>query len=115
MKYILEFGVRGGAHTENLTFPTRQLAEDTARKLVMVFENDPHANGTGQRDWLFDKHTVRMTWQSPTHFVAVSKLDGVSRGPASAGLWRKPVGASLLERQVIPHYRTSNLSDWGGV
>ena len=101
MKYVIEFGVRGGAHTENLIVPTRELAESMARKLVMVFQNDPHANGATARDWLFDKGTVRFTWRSATHFVAVSKLDGVPRGPASGGLWSKPTGPELLECQVI--------------
>ena len=105
MKYCLEFGVRGGAHTENLILPTRDLAENMARKLVMVFENDPHAIGATLRDWLFDKHTKRMTWQSETHFIAVSKLDGVMRGAASAGLWRKPVSAELLAGIVSHHYQ----------
>lgn len=104
MKYCIEFGVRGGAHTENMILNTRDQAEKMARSLVAVFENDPFANGAGPRDWLFTKHDKRMTWQSQTHYVAVSKLDGVPRGPASAALWRKDTGPSLLEKQVIPHH-----------
>jgi hypothetical protein len=104
MKYVIEFGVRGGAHTENQTTNTRDQAERLARSLVAVFTNDPHACGATARDWMFSKHDKRMTWKSQTHFVAVSKLDGVMRGPASAGLWRKPTGPELLEGQVVSHF-----------
>ena len=104
MKDCVEFGVRGGAHTENQIMSTRDQAERLARSLVAVFENDPHANGATARDWLFSKHDTRMTWQSETHFIAVSKLDGIPRGPASAGLWRKATGPSLLTNQVISHF-----------
>jgi hypothetical protein len=105
MKYCVEFGVRGGAHTENQVMHTRDQAERLARSLVAVFENNPHANGATARDWFFTKHDKRMTWQSETHFVAVSKLDGAPRGPASAALWRISTGASLLTNQVIPHFQ----------
>jgi hypothetical protein len=104
MKYVVEFGIRGGAHTENQVMHTRKQAEHLARALVMVFKNDPFAPGAHPGEWLFTKHDKRMTWKSETHFVAVSKLDGKPRGPASAGLWRKDTGPSLLAEQVIPHF-----------
>lgn len=104
MKYCLEFGVRGGAHVENQVIPTRQLAEELARRLVMTYTNDPHTSGATARDWVFNKHCARMTWQNTTHFVALTKLDGVLRGPASAALWRKPGVASLLDDSVVEHY-----------
>ena len=104
MKYVLEFGVRGGAHTENQVLPTRNAAEKMARALVFVFTGDPHANGATARCWTFSKHGRRMTWKNATHYVALSKLDGIPRGPASAGLWRKPTGPELLEGQVCEHY-----------
>lgn len=105
MKYVLEFGVRGGTHHENVILPTRKLAEEMARRLVAVFANDAYATGSGPRDWLFAKGCYRMTWKSPTHFVAVSKLDGVPRGPASAGLWRKPItNSELFECHVVEHF-----------
>lgn len=90
MKYVIEFGVRGGAHTDSLVVPTRKLAERLARNLVMVFKNDAHADGARACDWQLTPECERQTWQSSTHFVSVSKLDGVMRGPASAALWRKP-------------------------
>lgn len=90
MKYVIEFGVRGGAHTDNLIAPTRKLAERLARNLVMVFKNDPHADGARACDWRMAPACKRQTWQSSTHFVSVSQLDGVPRGPAAAALWRLP-------------------------
>jgi len=104
MKYCLEFGVRGGAHVENQIIPTQKLAEQLARRLVMTYTNDPHASGARSNDWLFDRHCARMTWQNKTHFVAITRLDGVLRGPASAALWRSPVEDSLLNDTVVSVY-----------
>lgn len=103
MKYVLEFGVRGGAHTENLIVPTRKLAEEIARKLVLAFTNDPHHPAAAPAQWRAPRACPRQTWQSPTHYVSMSKLDGIMRGPASASLWRKPAGVELMTEQVIPH------------
>lgn len=89
MKYVVEFGVRGGAHTDNLVVPTQKLAKELANNLVMVFSNDP----SNKEFWAFAKgrKVQRSSWTSSTHFVSVSPLDGVMRGPASNELW-KPVG-----------------------
>lgn len=92
MRYVIEFGVRGGAHTENLIMPSRKLAEELARKLVLVFTNDPHHPAAAPAEWRAPRACPRMTWQSSTHYVSVSKLDGVMRGPASGQLWRTPTG-----------------------
>ena len=88
MQYVIEFGVRGGAHTENLVVPTRKLAQEIARKLVLVFTNDPYHPAAAPNEWRMPAACARETWQSATHYVSVSKLDGVARGPASAQLWR---------------------------
>ena len=77
MRYVLEFGVRGGAHTDNVIISTRYTAERLARHLVNVFTNDP--NSATSRDFVFSRHTVRFIWKDETHFVAVSKLDGFQR------------------------------------
>lgn len=103
MKYVIEFGVRGGAHTENLIVPTRKLAEELARKLILAFTNDPHHPAAAPIAWRLPAACPRQTWQSATHYVVMSKLDGVPRGPASASLWRKPAGPELMSEQVIPH------------
>ena len=103
MQYVVEFGVRGGAHTENLIVPTRKLAQELARKLVLVFTNDPHHPAAAPNEWRMPPSCVRESWISPTHYVCVSKLDGVARGPASATLWRKPNGPELTSEMVIPH------------
>ena len=103
MKYILEFGVRGGSHTENLIVPTRKLAQEMARKLVLVFTNDPHHPAAAPIAWEMPASCPRQSWQSTTHYISMSKLDGVPRGPASSGLWRRPVGPEMLSESVIPH------------
>ena len=103
MRYILEFGVRGGAHTDNVIVDTRYLAEKLARQLVNVFMNDPCF--TSKRDFLFSRHTVRFIWTSETHFVAVSKLDGVPRGSASAAAWRKPTSPELLSGTISEYFQ----------
>lgn len=90
MKCVLEFGVRGGAHVDNLIFPSARLAILTAARLVMVFTNDPHSPSAYPHNWKVNARNPRNTWTSATHFVAVSLLDGVPRGAAAAGLWRKP-------------------------
>ena len=98
MKYILEFGNRGGAHVDNVEIPSLKLAQKLARCLVMTFTNDCHATGATQKDWEFPRGVVRAVWKDANHFVAVSKLDGIPRGPAANNAWRK--NASLLEGTV---------------
>lgn len=90
MKAVLEFGVRGGQLCESLVVPSLTLGAELASNMVRVFTND-QANPAAKRDvWKLAKHHPRQTWQSSTHFVSLSVLDGVPRGPASAGLWKKP-------------------------
>ena len=97
MKYIIEFGNKGGAHTDNIQVPSAKLASQLASGLVNSFENDPRSSNA--EEWRFPKNYGRMTWESETHFVAISKLDGKLRGAASAGLWRK--GPVFCPRSVI--------------
>lgn len=96
MKYVVEFGVRGGAHTDNQVMHTRDQATRLARSLVSVFENNPHAHGATDKYWFFTKYDKRVTWRNETNFVAVSKLDGLSRGPASPALWRCDLDTAVL-------------------
>ena len=86
MKYVLEFGRVGGAHVDNVVVPTLHLAEQLARAIAGSYAND--ATLAGGRAWTFGKYTVRKTWTDHQFFVAVSKLDGVPRGPAAALLWK---------------------------
>jgi len=99
MKYVVEFGNRGGAYVESLVVPSWAIADQIARGLVAAFENNPNAVGARHSDWVMPKGIVRATWASQTHFVAVSKLDGVPRGPASRHLWKKE--ACLFENTVM--------------
>lgn len=102
MKYCLEFGIRGGAYTETQIIPTAKLAEALAKTLTAAFTNNPWATST--LDWKFNRDSVtRKTWQSKTHFVALSKLDGVPRGPASPQLWRKDNETQAQLNKVLNH------------
>jgi hypothetical protein len=78
MKYCLEFGMRRGPHVDNLVFPTLHLASATAHNLQAVFDG----GYTRANDWTLGKKDVRRTWRNDTYFIALSKLDGVARGPA---------------------------------
>lgn len=103
MKWALEFGNRGGAHTENQVMASGKVASKMAAALVATFENDTHASGAHVQSWATYKHVVRLTWQSETHFVAISRLDGVPRGPAAPGLWRKDGASTFMAGQVVTH------------
>ena len=97
MKVILEFGNRGGAHTDNLIFPNAKLAIKTACAIIMTLNNDPYTIGANNGYWLLNSKHPRATWQSETHFVAVSILDGIERGCATASLWRKNTNYESLK------------------
>jgi hypothetical protein len=91
-KYVLEFGCRGGAHVDNQIIPSLKLGAHLAAGIVAAFENTHNDPSAIADNWtkVFVKHRQpRCTWQSATHFVSLSKLDGVDRGAASAHLWRK--------------------------
>lgn len=86
MKTILEFGVKGGAHIDNAVIPSIKLGAQLAAAMVCAFTNDSASSrpkqwfaGTASREW----------WENDTHFVALTKMDGILRGAASAHLWRK--------------------------
>lgn len=93
MKYCLEFGIRGGSHTDSQVFASHKRAASIAAILVRIFrESSPPLTSSPVsclESWTFDKQGRRKYWRSPTHFVALSKLDGIARGPASGFLWRK--------------------------
>lgn len=92
MSYVLEFGIRGGAHTDNVIVPTLKLAIKLAASLVHVFTNDSrNPAATADNWWIGSKahgrRTDRESWQNATHFVALSKL-GRTDGPAATKLWK---------------------------
>lgn len=89
MKCVIEFGNRGGSHIDNLIFPNVKLAVKTACAIGAMITNDPFASPARNGFWLINKNNPRRIWQSKTHFIAISILDGVERGCASAGLWHK--------------------------
>lgn len=99
MKTVLEFGVKGGSHIDNLIFPTEKLAARTAAAIVNMIENDPCASH--EPAWYGGKGFARSSWESETHFVAMTRLDGRLRGSASAALWRK--GKTLVMLHTVIH------------
>ena len=105
MKYVIEFGIRGGRHVDNIIIPTRKLAAKIAASISHVFMGErPHDNDkpltsiSGEiipretvckvEFWLMDKNCTRLSWSDSWHFVSMSKLDGVPRGAASEYLWK---------------------------
>ena len=83
MKYVLEFGNKSGHHIDNIVLHSLKLGTKLASNLVCVFENNAFACTAQQ--WV-PTHS-RVLWESKTHFIALSKLDGKDRGSASSLLW----------------------------
>ena len=89
MKVVLEFGVRGGPFAESIILPSQKLGAEMASNLVRVLsENNDNSIGR-KAQWNVRKNLPRKSWQSSSHFVSLSILDDVPRGPASAHLWKK--------------------------
>ena len=91
MKYCLEFGARGGRLSSQLVIPQSNLARRMAADLVHVL-HDPkeHPVGCLQHEWHLTQEYPRLVWVSMAHYVSLSLLDGVDRGPASAWYWPLP-------------------------
>ena len=89
MKVVLEFGVRGGPFAESIILPSRKLGAKMASNLVRVLSKANDNLMRGKAQWNVRKDLPRKSWQSSSHFVALSVLDDVPRGPASALLWKK--------------------------
>lgn len=86
-KYVLEFGRRGRYHTDNIVFSTELAARQVAANFVRCV-GGIYDRGANSHDWYMTKGIYRKSWQGPEHFVAISLLDGVMRGPAATKLWR---------------------------
>lgn len=89
MKCVLEFGVRGGQLTESVILDTQKLGAQLAANLVRVFTNKQDNPMAKMDQWKVRKDLPRKSWQSSTHFVSLTVLDGKPRGCASASLWKK--------------------------
>jgi hypothetical protein len=90
MKCVLEFGIKGGFHVDNIQMPTVKLGARVAATLVTTLSQGRTVSST--TNWTIDRLVPRVMWQSTTHFVALTVLDGVKRGPASAILWKRKKG-----------------------
>ena len=90
MKYIVEFGKKRAFHaSETITLNNMKEAAKLASSLVLVLTQDNTIARTVQATWYLSRYESRTTWDNATHYVALSKLDDVDRGPASAILWNK--------------------------
>ena len=89
MKFCIEFGVRGGYNVDNIVVSGNPIAAKICSSLVMVFENSTETSSSKLKTWMLENNCPRMSWSSPTHFVSLSKLDGMDRGSASSKLWKK--------------------------
>jgi len=94
-KYVIEFGIRGGAYSTSNVLGSLKAARTLAASLVHVLsakveEFPPGLTGTVPQDWEITEEFPRQVWVSSTHFVALSLLDGVPRGPVSVKYWKKP-------------------------
>lgn len=92
MRYVIEFGIRGGNHSGNIVLNSKKAGAELAAALVHVFlgvEKEFHMSSANRSWWKLERNEPRKTWTSSFHFVALSKLDGVPRGDATSTLWRK--------------------------
>jgi hypothetical protein len=90
MKYIIEFGKKKGFHaSETITLHNNKEAAKLAASLVLVLTQDNSIPNTVQATWYLSRYASRITWDNDSYYVALSKLDGVPRGAASATLWGK--------------------------
>ena len=93
MKTIVEYGVRGGTCAET-TLPSIKQGQELAANLTWVLSNGKapyiHCTHGGATYWRVTKSDPRAIWQSETHYVALSLLDGVPRGPAAPALSKLP-------------------------
>lgn len=90
MRCVIEFGNRGGAHTGSLPAGSAKQAARIAANLVHVFTNGDGSGPGHLQAWTVRQDQPRISWQSSSHFVSVSRLDDKSLpGPAAAKLWKK--------------------------
>ena len=94
-KYLVEFGMRGGAYSISNVLKSRRKAQTMAASLVHVLSAEvgkfpKGLTGSVPQDWIITEEFPRLVWVSSTHFVSLSLLDGVPRGPASTKYWKKP-------------------------
>lgn len=90
-KCIVEFGRRGGNYTSGMKLITLKQGRELASTLVHVLRTKhDETNADFDHNWEITADCPRQVWVSPTHFVALSILDGVARGPASARYWHAP-------------------------
>lgn len=88
MKYVIEFGIRGGAHVDNIIVPTLALAIKLANSTQFILSAGNTDHSADKDYWKVGKSVPRKSWNSATHYVSLSCLDDVARGSASSVLWK---------------------------
>lgn len=86
-RYVVEFGRRGGAHTDNIVVTSEIAARKIAANFVRAVDSLAE-KGSAQHDWFMLKGVFRKSWQGVSYFAAISLLDGVDRGSAAEKLWK---------------------------
>lgn len=87
MRACLEFGRKGGFHVDNLVLPSVVLGAKIASCLANLLSD--RISDYSYQYFIVNRSTPRVTWENSEFFVALSRLDGVQRGPASAKLWKR--------------------------
>jgi hypothetical protein len=76
----LEFGLLNGERAI-AQIPTLMTGAKLAADLVRVFTNSTSDVRSLARNWRLKGSTPRIRWQSPTHFVVLTRLDGRTNFP----------------------------------
>lgn len=81
MKTCVEFGLKDGVFSPSNILPTIKLGQKLAAELVWVLSQGKESHASDEHYWAVSKAIPRIEWQSDTHFVILSVLDGEPRGP----------------------------------
>lgn len=81
MKTCVEFGLKDGVFSPSNILPTSTLGRQLAAELVWVLSQGKESFASTVNYWAVNKKCPRIEWESDTHFVILSVLDGEPRGP----------------------------------
>lgn len=81
MKTCVEFGLKYGVFSPSNILPTIKLGRSLAAEMVWVLSQGKEFRASAENYWAVNKKCPRIEWESDTHFVILSVLDGEPRGP----------------------------------
>ena len=92
MKFIIEYGVKGGTHIDNLVLDmTLDMASKMFSSLALAFQkknvNDEFSFKTLKK---FFSYRDQVTWNDETHYICFTRYSWAKEhlpGPASAKYW----------------------------